>query len=112
MTGNRIGDAPVLPDLLAQIPAEERIDSVTADGIYDTKGCHAAIAARGADAVRARPQTNGGRTLATAATKCQGLEGPRSRPAGAKRSATCLKAVRPGQLEEMVRIPPTKPGRS
>ncbi len=51
MTSNRIGDAPVLPDLLAQIPAEERIGSVTADGIYDTKGCRGAIAARGADAI-------------------------------------------------------------
>ena len=40
MTSNRIGDAPVLPDLLAQIPMQERIGSVTADGIYDTKGCH------------------------------------------------------------------------
>lgn len=37
MTGNRIGDAPVLPDLLAQVPLQERIGSVTADGIYDTK---------------------------------------------------------------------------
>lgn len=51
MTSHRIGDAPVLPDLLAQIPARERIGSVTADGIYDTNGCHAAIAARGADAI-------------------------------------------------------------
>ncbi len=51
MTSNRIGDAPVLPDLLAQIPAEEPIGSVTADGIYDTRGCHIAIAARGANAV-------------------------------------------------------------
>ena len=51
MTSNRIGDAPVLPGLLAQIPVQERIGSVTADGIYDTKGCHAAIAARGADAI-------------------------------------------------------------
>ena len=40
-----------MPDLLAQIPAEEQIGSVTADGICDTKGCHIAIAARGADAV-------------------------------------------------------------
>lgn len=31
MTSNRIGDAPVLPDLPAQIPAEEPIGSVTAD---------------------------------------------------------------------------------
>ncbi len=63
MTSNRIGDgeranaigprepANVLPDLLAQIPADEPIGSVTADGISDTKGCHAVIAARGAEAI-------------------------------------------------------------
>lgn len=56
-TSNRIGHAPVLPDLLTQIPLEEQIGSVTADGIYDTKTCHAAIAARGADAI-IPPQRN------------------------------------------------------
>lgn len=39
-----------MPDLLAQISAEEQISSVTADGIYNTKGCHTTIAALGADA--------------------------------------------------------------
>jgi hypothetical protein len=51
ITGSNIGDAPVLPDLLAQIPADEQIGSVTADGAYDTRKCHEAIAARGAAAV-------------------------------------------------------------
>ncbi|WP_028456099.1 IS5 family transposase [Chitinilyticum litopenaei] len=51
VTGNGVGDAPVLPDLLAQIPADEPIASVRADGAYDTKACHAAIAARGAEAI-------------------------------------------------------------
>ena len=46
-----IGDAPVLPDLLNQIPAYEQISSVTADGAYDTRKCHDAIADRGARAV-------------------------------------------------------------
>ena len=32
VTGSHIGDAPVLPDLLNQIPADEVIGSVTADG--------------------------------------------------------------------------------
>ena len=35
ITGSHIGDAPVLPDLLDQIAADERIGSVTADGAYD-----------------------------------------------------------------------------
>ena len=51
ITGSHIGDAPVLPDLLGQIPADERIGSVTADGAYDTRKCHDAIADRGAQAV-------------------------------------------------------------
>ena len=51
ITGNHIGDAPVLPDLLGQIPADEQIGSVTADGAYDARKCHDAIADRGAHAV-------------------------------------------------------------
>lgn len=39
--------SPVLPDLLAQIPDEEDIGTVTADGAYDTRRCHSAIIARG-----------------------------------------------------------------
>jgi len=35
---DNIGDAPVLPVLLSQIPADERIASVSGDGAYDTKG--------------------------------------------------------------------------
>jgi len=51
VTGSHIGDAPVLPDLLGQIPADQLIGSVTADGAYDTRKCHDAIADRGAHAV-------------------------------------------------------------
>ncbi len=49
--GGHIGDAPVLSDLLGQIPAGEEVGSVTADGAYDTRKCHDAIADRGAHAV-------------------------------------------------------------
>jgi hypothetical protein len=51
ITDNSIGDAPMLPELLGQIPAAEAIIAVSGDGAYDTKGCHAAIAARSAAAV-------------------------------------------------------------
>ena len=50
VTGSHIGDAPVLPDLLGQIPVGQEIASVTADGAFDTRTCHDAIAARGASA--------------------------------------------------------------
>ena len=45
-TPSRDGDSPVLPDLLRQIPADEQIGTVTADGAYDTRRCHTAILAR------------------------------------------------------------------
>ena len=51
VTSSDIGDAPMLPELLAQIPADQDIASVTADGAYDTRKCHDAIAERGAHAV-------------------------------------------------------------
>ena len=51
ITGSGVGDAPVMPDLLAQIPESEAIASVTADGAYDTRICRDAIANLGADAV-------------------------------------------------------------
>ena len=51
ITGSHIGDAPILPDLLDQIPEDQEIRSVTADGAYDTRKCHDAIADRGAHAV-------------------------------------------------------------
>ncbi|MDB4111148.1 IS5 family transposase [Yoonia sp.] len=51
VTSSSIGDAPMLPDLLTQIPPEQELGSVTADGAYDTRKCHDAIAARNAHAV-------------------------------------------------------------
>ena len=64
VTSSDIGDAPMLPELLSQIPPDQEIASVTApshglqanrcratDGAYDTRKCHDAIAERGAHAV-------------------------------------------------------------
>ena len=51
VTDNSAGDAPMLPELLAQVPPDEKVTSVSADGAYDTKACHAAIASRGAQAI-------------------------------------------------------------
>ncbi len=39
ITGSNIGDAPILPDLLGQIPVDQEIGSVTADGACDTRKC-------------------------------------------------------------------------
>jgi len=51
VTTSNIGDAPMLPELLDQISPDQDIGSVTADGAYDTRKCHDAIAARSAHAV-------------------------------------------------------------
>jgi hypothetical protein len=58
VTGSRIGDAPILPELLGHIPDDQPLGIVTADGAYDTRACHAAIAVRGAATV-IPPRTNG-----------------------------------------------------
>jgi hypothetical protein len=50
VTPSQTGDSPVLPDLLDQIPQDEQIGTVTADGAYDTRRCHTAIVERGATA--------------------------------------------------------------
>lgn len=47
-TTQAVGDGEVLPDLLDQVP--EPIDQVSADGSYDTRACHQAIAQRQARA--------------------------------------------------------------
>jgi hypothetical protein len=52
------GGAPMLSELLAQIPPDEALASVSADGAYDTKACHVAIAQRGAQ-VGTPPRKNG-----------------------------------------------------
>lgn len=51
VTDNATGDAPMLACLLEQISVDETIASVSGDGAYDTKGCHEAIAQRGAQAI-------------------------------------------------------------
>ena len=50
-TTSDVGDAPMLPELLDQIPPDQEIATVTADGAFDTRTCHDAIAARGAAAI-------------------------------------------------------------
>jgi hypothetical protein len=49
-TTSDVGDAPMLPERLDQIPPWQEIATVTADGAFDTRKCHDAIAARGSAA--------------------------------------------------------------
>ena len=41
----------MMPELLDQIPPDQEVASVTADGALDTRKCHDSIAARGAAAI-------------------------------------------------------------
>ena len=50
-TDSTVGDAPMLPGLLSQIPKDETIASVTADGAYVGRACRGDIATRGAAAI-------------------------------------------------------------
>lgn len=46
-----MGDSPVLPELLHQIPKGEQLATVTADGAYDARRCHIATIDRQATAI-------------------------------------------------------------
>ena len=100
ITRRHIGDAPVLPDLLSQIPIGEEIGSVTADGAYDTRKCHDAIADRGAHAVI--PPRKNAKPWQTV------TDGAVARNEGLRAS----KIPRPGLVATMERIPPPEPRRN
>ncbi len=40
VTTSNVADAPMLPNLLDQIPLDQETATVTADGAYDTRSCH------------------------------------------------------------------------
>ena len=90
----------MLPDLLNQIPAHEQIGSVTADGAYDTRKCHDAIADRGAHAV-IPPRKN----AKPWKTVTAGAVARNEAPAGIEIPRSC-------PLATMERIPPPKPRRN
>ena len=48
VTSNNVTDAAVMPQLLAQVPGDEPLLTVTGDGAYDTQPVHAAVMQRNA----------------------------------------------------------------
>ena len=48
VTSNNVSDAAVVSDLLAQVPEDETIASLTGDGAYDTQPVYEAVMQRGA----------------------------------------------------------------
>jgi hypothetical protein len=100
ITGSQVGDAPVLPDLPDQIPDDQPIGIVTADGAYDTRACHCAIAARGAAAV-SPPRRDG-----------KPRKEHTGRSARAQRCLAQLPSPRPGRPEALDRPSSRTSGRS
>ena len=98
ITGNRIGDAPVLPDLLSQIPADEQIGSVTADG------------ARYAQMPRHHRRPRCGCRHPSAQER-QALETIDRGCNCAQRGAPSFEIPRSRHLAKLERIPPPKPRR-
>ena len=99
ITGSNVGDAPMLPELLDQIPADVEIGSITADGAYDTRKCDDAVADRGAHAV-IPPRKN--------AKPWKRSNRGRYRP---ERGAARIEIPRPRDLAKVERLPPPKPRR-
>ena len=98
VTDNSVGDAPMLLELMAQIPAAEPVASVSADGAYDTRACHEAIAQRGAAAV---------------IPPCKNAQLWRSQSAGGKgaqRSDAGLQAPGASDLEDVEWLSSAQPG--
>ena len=99
LTPSHDGDSPVLPELLGQIPQDEDIGTVTADGAHDTRRCRDAIAGRGAVPIipirEARPI----------------LEGELPGSARPQRDPARQSALRPGVLETLDRPPRPPPHR-
>ena len=89
----------MLPELLDQIPADQEIASVTADGAFDTRKCHDAIAARGAAAI-IPPRKNAKPWK------------PDTAGAIARNEALRITPLRSNHLATMERLPPPKPRRN
>ena len=48
VTSNNVSDAAVIPELLHQLPEDEKLESLTGDGAYDTQPVYEAVIQRGA----------------------------------------------------------------
>ena len=104
VTGSRVGEAPRRLELLDRIPADRSVGKVTADGAYDRRGGHAAIAAR--QACAAIPTRRNRRPWP------EHRPGEQARSTGQKRNSPRDTSPRQDDLAELQRVPPTKPGRN
>jgi hypothetical protein len=99
ITKSHFGNAPILPDLLSQIPTEEEIGSVTADGAYDTQ--NVTTPSRTEVRMPSSPR---------ARTPSRGNYRPQVQLRAMRRSAREIPRSR--HLTKLERIPPPKPHRN
>ena len=77
ITESRVGDAPMLPGLLSQIPEGERVASVTIDGAHDGRASRpAATLSPGRRAALGRERGSRPRAPSSASAGCSGGNGP------------------------------------
>ena len=112
VTGSRVGDAPMLPELLNQIPTDQPIGKVTADGAYDTRACHTAIHC---PAVHGYMHERGGAQRLRRHPRAQerpAMAGKHTRRSGQERHRPLNAPPWPHDLAALERLSPTKPGRN
>lgn len=100
VTSSNVGDAPMLPDLLEQIPPDQEIATVTADGAYDTRRCHNVIGRSRSRSHHPSPE------------ECAALEANDDRCHRAKRSREGLQISRTCLVAKVDRVSPPKPRRN
>jgi hypothetical protein len=109
-TTSGVSDAPMLPERLDQIPPGQEIASVTADGAFDTRKCHVAIAARGAAIIPPRNNAKPWKPdTAGAPRHCPRTHGGQC--LDPQRDPAHIAARRSHDLATMARASPPKPRR-
>ncbi len=104
--------ANVLPDLLGQIPPDEEIGCVTADGAYDTRKCHDAIAERGAHAASGILSDQWRSCPPPAAQEREAMEDRHRRRNCPQRSAAGIQIPRARFVAAIERLSPPEPRRN
>ena len=112
ITGSNTGDAPMLLHLLNQIPHDQEIGSVTADGAYDTRRCHNAIHCPAVHVYMHERGRSWSLCGHPTAQKCPAMEANHRRRHRQERRAACIKISGPRTLAELERLPPKKPCRN
>jgi hypothetical protein len=111
-TTNDVGDAPMLPELLNQIPPDQEIATVTADGAFDTRKCHRCGGLRGPIRGHGPPSHHRRSRRGSdhpAPQERQTVETRHRRSRRAQRDPAHIKTCRSNHLATMERIPPPKP---